>query len=303
MFFTLLSIIALGQTTGSLSDAARMSLTSDVTCVLKGETEIESLQFPVSKSVVHIIGTPGAKVRFPRRWNGDWTNIPAGANGIEFNCRQVIIRQVEFAAYEWLGSMLKFHNAEFVMIDNCKFSNSVRSMYLPKENPPKDANSIWLSQIIGGFGEVIIVSRCEFTDCAISDPAWNHCVYVQTSKSLVIQSNTFQRCGSSISSLAAATSSFNVLDNRVLDPVPGPWKTGPLAVAPEYVPAYGRQVWLSNVFTGVRSALYWGTYDATRQFWIGNDYSKLLNTASQPFATESGVGDHNIDWWKSKGFE
>ena len=285
---------------GSFQRAASASATQDVTLFVHGQIAIESVYFPKSTHVVRVIGVGNQpEVRFTKSWNGNWNQPFVGSNGLEFNCRQVVITGLIFRDWDWQGAAIKLHGPESVVISGCTFQNISKKVYAPRVVPSVSSSDIWLVQVLAGWGDVLTISNCRFQDCAVSNGIWNHCIYLSANKSLVVANNTFEGCGSAVSLSGVFGASYTIVGNQYRYPVPTPQRSGPFLPAWEYLSACDF-VSVGNSYSGVMNMLYYGSLGQAVVDW--NDYERLSVLGSTTIG-ESGVGYHSWEWWVAHGFD
>lgn len=238
--------------------------------------------FPDSRSIVRLIGvSKQAAIRFNMIFDGNWNRF-RGENGLEFHCRQAILRGIELSGYEYLGCAVKAHVTELLDVSDCTFREIGTRQFPHKVDPPTTASDTLYNQCIAApkirDGHVSVVN-CRFYQCAQNNYSWSHCVYV-SARSVLIVGNDFEKCGNPFAVGGyVAEASNNIFGNEVTDPwevrdrwgVKRPTYLGELDVE-------DRTAFMFNRISGRHHHAWYAHLDPQRQLVDFNDYSGMAYT-------------------------
>lgn len=292
-----------------LRGAARLSARTDINILIdRVIVTTGGISFPKSDSIVRILGVgDSAGIRFDMRFNGDWSDPAFRArNGLELHCRQAIIRGITFSDYEWLGSAIKGHVRELLDISGCTFENIGTIQFPHKKEPPKTADDTLYNQVIGAhhlWTAHVSISKCVFSNCALNNHRWSHCIY-SSARSVTVADNLFSQCGNPFALSGGKGRGGNVvIGNRITDPRPVEDAYG--VVRPPYlasVAAGTPAVYVFNKIEGRFSNPWTGHPDPAIHLIDFNDYSQMSFTRAWASDTGRGVS-LSIDQWRDLGFD
>ena len=264
--------------------------------------------FPPSQSIVRLIGvTPQAAIRFNMVFDGNWKRRrPIGENGLEFHCRQAIIRGLQFTGYETLGAAIKGHTTELLDVSACYFHDIGTKQFPHKVNPPRTASDTLYNQCIAATnmakGHISIVD-CSFKRCVLNNHSWSHCLYI-SARSVLVAGNRFVECGNAFAvGSDVSGASNNVFGNEVISPQAVLDRRG--VMRPTYIGDLRPRdftAFMFNRFEGVFNLPWTGHSRAARHLVDFNDYQGMTYTGTWAADTGKGVW---IPWetWRANGFD
>ncbi len=206
--------------------AAEASARGDITIFIDRKIELtRPLGFPESRSFVRIIGVNSqAAINVNLVFRGTVEKIESAiANGIQLNCRQALIANIEFFGFEMQGSIIKGHTEEQLSIVNCYFHDIGMKEYPYRGKIARTAADSVYTQCIGAHQLTrahIEVIGCKFERCCANTFQWSHCLYI-SARSVLVADNSFSDCGNPFGIGDSETpGNVQIIGNRIEKPRP-----------------------------------------------------------------------------------
>lgn len=293
----------------SLRRAAQQSTSSDLNLLFDRKIVVtRQVSFPPSRSIVRLIGVNNeAAIHFDMKFDGNWRNPKfAAQNGLQFNCRQAILRGIRFSGFEWQGAAIKGHTKELLDVSDCDFVDIGTIQFPHKRTPPKGSRDTIYNQCVAAHemtgGHVSIVN-CRFQRCVLNNRRWSHCLYV-SARSVLITGNRFEACGNAIAAGGKVPgASNNIFGNVIVDGAKVEDPRGRrLPTYLGYLNEMDSTVFMFNEVTGHYREPWMGHPNSAHQLIDFNNYAGMTYQSS--FATDTGKGAYiKLDAWRSRGFD
>jgi hypothetical protein len=167
----------------------------------RGRDRVLGLHVPPCHADLVLVGmTPDAGITFNMTFDGDWRSWGEGArradNGIQFRGRRMVLCNLAFRNYNWLGGAVRTDASDSTWLHECRFTN-IGSITFPTSKPAGEVenayDTLYSGAAVGGSTPDLHLHDCTFEDVGRGNH-WNHSVY-PSSRSVEIDQCTFTRCG------------------------------------------------------------------------------------------------------------
>jgi len=296
-----------------LAAALKRATTRDLNIIIDRPIKLSrGIYLPQSDTIVRLIGVgSSAGIEFDMSFDGNWAGPRAKSeNGIEFNCRQAILRGLTISGFNGGGAAIKGSVSHLLDVSRCRFVDIATLRFEPRVREPKNAQDSWYNHCIAAHdlqNGHISITGCTFERCAWNE-IWSHCIYV-SARSVVISDNLFTECGSTFRVAAGRVrgSSVSIFGNTVEKPHEVADRHGKTRIVQPYLCDLNPDYFTAFVLNRISGEYYrpWtGAPRSGRQLIDFNDYSQMSYREPYSWGADTGVGQW-IAWdkWQAMGFD
>lgn len=280
-----------------------------------GRDRVRGLYVPQCDVDLVLLGmTDDAGITFNMTFDGDWRGWDEGTrrgeNGLQFRGRRLVLKDLAFRTYNWLGGAVRSDASESTWIHGCTFAN-IGSITFPTSMPASEVRSatdtLYTGSAVSGTTPALHLYDCTFEDVGRGN-AWNHSIYPSTAGAVRVVRCHFHRCGNP---LALGYRDRIVVRECTFDNEGEP--TVEFRRGRKYMQGYliyfnpkAEIEFTGNVIRGVYDDVIHqgeGAMDPRRHHFARNDYRGVRQTEGHGFWFVMGEGTRPWRAWKESGFD